>query len=130
MSARARLARWVFGPELPVAPDVADDLLPPRVTVRAGRWVPVLGGIFGRMRGPAAAVTLGRTIVVHPDARLTRRLLRHELEHVRQWEADPLFPLRYTAESLRAGYIQNRYEQQARAAEREPLFPSTPEHLA
>jgi hypothetical protein len=70
------------------------------------------------MRGAAAAVTLGRTIVVHPDAALDPRLLRHELEHVRQWRRYPLtFPLRYVLCHLRYGYHDNPYEREARAAE-------------
>jgi hypothetical protein len=88
------------------------------VTIRQGRWIPALGGWLGKMGGPAAAVTLRRTIIVHPDARLSRRLLVHELEHVRQWTEDPLFPLRYAVESLRHGYWNNHYEQLAREAER------------
>ncbi len=123
-----RLQRWTLGPEIALPEGLARDLLPPAVSVRAGRWIPVIGGVLGRMRGPAAAVTLRRTIVVHPGARLTRRLLRHELAHVRQWEEDPLFPLRYTAETLRRGYTENRYEREARSAETAASF--TPEHLA
>jgi len=91
---------------------------PRGVTFRQGRLVPAIGGALARMKGPAAAVTLGRTIVVHPDVRLTRRLLVHELTHVRQWEEDRLFPLRYALESLRHGYWNNRYELEARQAER------------
>lgn len=92
--------------------------LPDRVVFREGRLVPAIGGVLGRMRGPAAAVTLRRTIVVHPGATLSRRLLVHELTHVRQWEQDRLFPLRYALESLRRGYRDNRYEREAREAER------------
>lgn len=82
--------------------------------------VPALGGWLSRLGGPAAAVALRRTIVVHPDVPLTPRLLAHEIEHVRQWEEDLLFPLRYTLETLRRGYANNRYECQARAAEASP----------
>lgn len=117
VSSLALLQRWLLGPERSVDAAVADGLLPAGVTVRTGRWIPALGGFFGRMGAPAAAVTLGRNVVVHPDVRLSRRLLAHELEHVRQWDADVWFPLRYTVESLRRGYFDNRYELQARAAE-------------
>lgn len=112
-----RLQDLVLGEEI-----VPSDALPlpPGVRVRQGRWIPRLGGILGRMHGPAAAVTLRRTIVVHPSVRLTPRLLAHELAHVRQWAEDPWFPLRYTAESLRHGYLQNRYEREAREAEASP----------
>jgi hypothetical protein len=88
------------------------------VVLRTGRWLPRIGGLLAGSRGPAAAVTLGRTIVVHPDAALTARLLRHELEHVRQWTRRPLtFPLHYAWLYLRHGYRGNPYEAQARAAE-------------
>src|SRR5690606_10111015 len=48
-------------PEFAAAPD-----LPPDVRFRAGRLVPWIGGVLARMSAPAAAVTLGRTIVVNP----------------------------------------------------------------
>lgn len=77
-----------------------------------------LGGWLTGSRTPAAAVTFGDTIVVHPDVTLTERLLRHELEHVRQWRAAPLtFPVRYAWEHLRRGYRENPFEVAARAAE-------------
>ncbi|MGQ0813204.1 MAG: eCIS core domain-containing protein [Gemmatimonadota bacterium] len=70
------------------------------------------------MGGPAAAITLGRTIIVHPSARITRSLVQHELAHVRQWEQNRwTFPLRYLANHLRYGYHDNPYEVAARAAE-------------
>src|SRR5690606_41430626 len=63
---------------------------------------------------------LGRTIIVHPDAVLTPRLLRHELMHVRQWQRDRLgFPFRYAWYHLRYGYGGNPYEIEARRAEQD-----------
>lgn len=92
--------------------------VPPDVVVRSGRWIPVLGGWFTGSARAAAAVTLGRTIIVHPAAPLTARLLRHELAHVRQWQRRPLtFPLHYAWLFLRHGYRANPYEIEARAAE-------------
>jgi len=111
------LADRFLGRRVVLPTDLPAEMVPDGVVLREGRLLPALGGFFARMGGPAAAVTLGRTIVVHPGVRLTKRLLAHELEHVRQWDADPLFPVRYTAETLRRGYQQNRYEQQARDAE-------------
>lgn len=91
---------------------------PQGVVVRAGRIVPAIGGRLSGHAGPAAAVTLGRTIIVHPDIPLTDRLLRHELAHVRQWQRAPLtFPLRYVWHHLRYGYRNNPFEVEARAAE-------------
>ncbi len=101
------------------APDDATPI-PPGVAVREARWLPALGGALARMGGPAAAVTLGRTIVVHPDVPVTPRLLKHELTHVRQWQAHPFgFPVRYVLEFVRHGYAANPFEVEARAAEEE-----------
>jgi hypothetical protein len=95
--------------------------VPPGVAVRRGAWIPALGGRLSGMRGHAAAVTLGRTIVVHPDAPLTERLMRHELAHVRQWQERPLaFPVLYLWKHLRYGYRDNPYEVEAREAELAP----------
>ena len=111
-----RLARAAFGePESPPFP------VPPGVAVRRGGLIPALGGLFAGMHGPAAAVTLGRTIVVHADARLTERLLRHELAHVRQWQRRPLsFPWLYLWGHVRYGYRDNPFEIEAREAELTP----------
>jgi hypothetical protein len=93
--------------------------LPSGVSVRVGRLIPLLGGLFSGMRGPAAAVTLGRTIVVDPTVPLDARLIRHELAHVRQWQEHPVtFPLRYVLNHVRYGYYDNPYEIEARVAER------------
>jgi hypothetical protein len=82
-------------------------------------WITALSGRLAGMSGPAAAVTIGTTILVHPEARPSAQLLRHELAHVRQWQARPLtFPLHYVWCHLRHGYRDNPYEVEARLAER------------
>ena len=107
----------VLGPKVEPPPEIPRHEIPDGVVFRSGSLVPRIGGVLGRMKGPAGAVTLGRTIVVHPRVRLSRRLLVHELVHVRQWKEDRLFPVRYALESLRRGYWNNRYEVEAREAE-------------
>jgi hypothetical protein len=93
--------------------------VPQGVILRAGRWLPRLGGWLAGHSAPAAAVTLGRTIIVHPEALLTPRLLRHELAHVKQWQRKPFaFPLHYAWQHVRHGYRANPYEVEARDAER------------
>ncbi len=100
--------------------------VPAGVVLRRGRLIPRIGGLLGRMRGSAAAVTLGRTIIVNPGVPLTSSLLAHELEHVRQWREDVLFPLRYTVATLRHGYWSNPYEVEARQASASPpRYPSS-----
>ena len=92
--------------------------LPHNVHVVRSAWIPAIGGRLSGMQGPAAAVTLGSIIIVHPDVRLSRNLLRHELEHVRQWRERPFtFPLRYVWHHFRHGYDANPFEVEARAAE-------------
>ena len=121
----SRLLDSVLGPVAPPPATVPAGAVPPGVTFRRGRLVPAIGGVLGKMKGPATAVTLGRTIVVLDGAELSPRLLVHELTHVRQWGEDPLFPLKYALQSLRHGYLHNRYEVEARA-EAERAFPRTP----
>ena len=111
---------WLIRPLVGARPTSAPVTpIPEGVEVRIGRWVPALGGRLSGMRRAAAAVTLGRTIVVHPEAALEPRLLRHVLEHVREWRLYPVtFPLRYALCHLRYGYHDNPYEREAREAER------------
>jgi hypothetical protein len=92
--------------------------VPPGVRIRRGRSIPAFAGWISRMGSPAAAVTLGRTIVIHPAVSPTERLLRHELAHVEQWRRHPLiFPIDYVWKHIRYGYTDNPYEKQARDAE-------------
>jgi hypothetical protein len=107
----------IFGTPMQPPGRVAGEV-PPDVVLRAGRWLPRVGGWLAGQGRAAAAVTLGRTIIVHPDAELSPRLLRHELAHVRQWRQRPLgFPLHYAWLHLRHGYRGNPYEVEARRAE-------------
>jgi hypothetical protein len=109
----AHLTAFLIGEKVN-PPAGLDGDLPSRVVLRQGRLLPWLGGLLARLGEPAAAVTLGRTIVVNPGVRLSRSLLVHELAHVRQWERDALFPIRYSLATLRHGYHDNPYEVEAR----------------
>jgi hypothetical protein len=109
-----RLSTLFLGERMPAPPHFPTGAVPPDVVLRTGRLVPWLGGILSGGSGSASAVTLGRTIVVNPDAPLTLSLLTHELAHVRQWESDALFPIRYSLATLRHGYRDNPYEVEAR----------------
>ncbi|HEX6560082.1 MAG TPA: DUF4157 domain-containing protein [Longimicrobiales bacterium] len=97
---------------------LSPEPLPEGVVLRAARWLPALAGRLSGMGQAAAAVTLGRTIVVHPSMRVTARLVKHELAHVRQWQENRwAFPVRYVVNHLRYGYERNPFEVEARAAE-------------
>jgi hypothetical protein len=108
------IATLLLGRRMDPPPELAPEAVPERVILRRGKLVPWLGGVLSRMTGPASAVTLGRTIVINPEARLTPTLLAHELAHVRQWERDSLFPIRYSLANIRHGYHDNPYEVEAR----------------
>ena len=130
MSLSETARRAVLGEPIDPPTSLPAGALPDGVQLRAGRFIPRIGGLLGRMRGPAHAVTLGRTIIVHPEVRLDRRLLDHELVHVRQWRQDALFPLRYTLATLRHGYWNNPYEVEAREASAAPPPSPTAEHAS
>lgn len=116
----SRLLRLVHRQEVDL-PESAPD----GVAVVRGSWIPRLGGLLSGMHGPAAAVTIGSTIIVHPRVQLSPRLLRHELAHVAQWRQQPFtFPLRYTLNHLRYGYTNNPFEVEARSAEHKTPRPN------
>src|SRR2546430_6776220 len=78
---------------------------PGDVAVFRNEFIPTVVGLLSGMGGPADAVTVGDAIICHPRAQLTPRLLRHELQHVRQWKADPFwFPMSYAWNQLKYGY--------------------------
>lgn len=121
-----QFARWLFGvpctlpdallaqyPELGDAHYRRDGL-----ALRVGGWC--LG------RASVSGITLWRTIWVSSTVPLDAELLLHELRHVHQFEADPLFPLRYVWRSLRHGYTDNPYEADARAYAAERLGSAHP----
>lgn len=131
MSAAGWVARRVLGPAVPA--ESLPHPLPDGITVRACGWIPRIGGwLMGGDRRPAGGVTLGRTILVPPGSTPSAPLLAHELVHVEQWRADPLFPLRYCLRTLRHGYRGNPYEVEAyarqakAAAENRTQPPRTP----
>ena len=79
---------------------------------RGGLFVRVAGWCLGQRS--VAAVTLWGTVWIAPDAIVSSELLLHELRHVHQFEASATFPLRYLWETLRRGYVRNRFEVDAR----------------
>ena len=84
-----------------------------RVGVAAGSRCASAGGVSGQRS--VSAITLWRTIWLAPDVRPSGELLLHELRHVEQFEASAAFPILYLWESLRRGYVRNRFEVDARA---------------
>jgi hypothetical protein len=83
------------------------------IRLRRGGLAPRLGGWCLGQRC-VAGITFGRWVWLAPDVVATAELLLHEVRHVHQFQALRGFPLRYVWESLRRGYLNNRYEVDAR----------------
>ncbi|MBX3254326.1 MAG: DUF4157 domain-containing protein [Chitinophagaceae bacterium] len=70
------------------------------------------------------AFTLGKTIHLHNATRheflRDERWVKHELKHVEQFRQYGFvnFVVRYTVETIRKGYHNNKYEVEAREAEK------------
>jgi hypothetical protein len=93
MALAARAMKAVVGKRASVPPELL-AAFPELEAIRLRR-----GGLLPRLGGNADA---------------TAELLLHELRHVHQFQALRAFPLRYVWESLRRGYLMNRYEVDAR----------------
>jgi hypothetical protein len=109
------LARPLIGRPLALPP----ALLQRHPELAGANWR--LGGLPVRVGGwclgqpTVSGITLWRTIWLARDLNPPLELLLHELRHVHQFEANAAFPLLYLWESLRRGYVNNRYEVDARA---------------
>ena len=80
---------------------------------RGGLAVRIAGWCLGQRS--VAAITLWDTVWLAPDTPWSHELLLHELRHVHQFQESAAFPLRYLWETLRRGYLANRFEVDARA---------------
>jgi hypothetical protein len=79
---------------------------------RGGLPVRVGGWCLGRRT--VAAITLWNTVWLALDLEPSLELLLHELRHVHQFQASRAFPILYLWESVRHGYVSNRFEADAR----------------
>ncbi len=76
-----------------------------------------------KLKQDKMAMVLGHTILLHNTTRAeiinNKKWLRHELAHVKQFKQYGFlgFLFRYTIESIRNGYQNNKFEKEARAAE-------------
>jgi hypothetical protein len=85
-----------------------------RLRIRRGGLPPRVGG-WALGRSTVAAITLRRWVFLASNTAAQPSLLLHELRHVQQFEASPLFPVQYLWASLRHGYHDNPFEADARA---------------
>ncbi|MBX3240057.1 MAG: DUF4157 domain-containing protein [Chitinophagaceae bacterium] len=74
------------------------------------------------------AFTLGKTIYLYNATRqeflMDERWVKHELKHVEQFRQHGFwgFVIKYSVETLRRGYRNNKYEIEARDAEKLPGY--------
>ena len=94
---------------------------PIKITVRENSW---LAKIAAKKLGVSnVAFTLGHTIRLYNASAAEflsdERWLRHELKHVEQFRRYGFFTFifKYSWESFKKGYTNNKYEVEARAAE-------------
>ena len=95
------------------------ELLDRYPELTAARWrrggLPVRVGGWCLGQRAVSAITLWHTIWLDTESSPSEELLLHEIRHVAQFEASAAFPLLYLWESLRRGYVRNRFEVDARA---------------
>lgn len=95
-----------------------------RVRIKENSWIARIAAC--KLRCNRVALTLGQTIHLHNTSRADflkdTSWVCHELKHVEQFRQYGLFnfTFRYIAESIRKGYYNNRWEVEARLAEKEP----------
>jgi hypothetical protein len=95
--------------------------------IKTGSWLAMLAA--WKLGVPAVALTLGSTVHLHRTEAACfladLAWVRHELKHVEQFRRYGFlrFLALYGWESLRKGYYRNRFEVEAREAEREPGHP-------
>ena len=84
-----------------------------------------------KLKSDKVAIVIGKTIHLHNTAGLeflqNKQWVLHELKHVEQFKQHGLlsFIFLYLLESFRHGYINNKYEIEARAAETDEEFLKT-----
>lgn len=115
----ADLAAGVLRPLIGRSTSLPAELVAKYPELDAVRWrrggLPVRVGGWCLGQKTVSAITLWRTIWLAPGMPLSIELLLHEARHVQQFEASVAFPILYLWESLRRGYVQNRFEVDARA---------------
>lgn len=79
-----------------------------------------------KMKAKQVAIVFGNTIHLHNTSAneflSNEKWLKHELKHIEQYKQHGfvVFILKYLWESLKKGYYNNRFEVEAREAERMP----------
>jgi hypothetical protein len=109
----SRVASWLV--ELPAEPGTAN--------LKERSWIAKLAA--RKLKARSVAIVIGKTIHLHNATReefmRNHRWVRHELMHIRQYQEEGVlvFLVKYLWESIKSGYLNNKYEVAARLAERD-----------
>jgi hypothetical protein len=121
MGAAATLGALVgslFAPLVGRRTEIPSHLITRYPELRRVRWrrggLPVRVGGWCLGQSTVSAITLWKTIWIAPHLTPSDELLLHEFRHVVQFEESRLFPILYLWESVRRGYVANRFEVDAR----------------
>lgn len=91
--------------------------------IKENSWIAKIAAL--KLRTQSVAIVIGHTIHLHnvhsADFLQNTRWLNHELCHIKQFEMHGFIPFifKYIIESARHGYYNNKYEIEARKAERD-----------
>lgn len=91
-------------------------------SIKENSWIARLAA--QKLKSDRVAIVLGKTIHLHNTSKEAflndKNWLKHELCHVKQFKQHGylLFITKYLWESLKHGYYNNKYEVEARAAEK------------
>jgi hypothetical protein len=90
--------------------------------VKENSWLAAIAA--KKLQANSVAMVVGKTIHLHGCNKeiflADERWLKHELCHIKQYKENGtiLFLIKYLWESIRKGYYNNKYEVEARAAEK------------
>ncbi len=93
------------------------------IKIRENSWIARIAAL--KLKSRQAAIVIGDTIHLYNTTKnnflQNSRWLKHELCHVRQFRKYGFIPfiLKYLWESFRKGYYNNRFEIEAREAEKD-----------
>ncbi len=96
------------------------------IYIKENSWLAKLGAI--KLKHATCAMVIGNTIHLYKisSTEFTNNLslLRHEVEHVKQWNKIGFlfFPIQYIWFSVKYGYYNNPFEIEARKAEEDIEF--------
>lgn len=91
-------------------------------SIKENSWIAKLAAL--KLRSKSVAIVIGKTIHLHNSSKhdflKDERWVKHELCHVKQFQQNGfvLFIAKYLWESIWHGYYNNKYEAEAREAER------------